>query len=426
MTGAADNRAVCGKCACELQHVLAAAITDSVVEQRPDWSTLLPLAIQQQLDPFLFDAIIKWPLHLQPDAVDREHWERQQRQRVVTAVRRDEQLAQILEALKRAGVPTVTLKGAWLAEHVYGDITQRPMSDHDLMIRPADAQRAVVALREIGYETTDNSEPGGWSKGVVLKHRQWLHGLELQWSLWHESHHLPQQRFDSLWECIEPTVVAGVEAFALPLSVHLAYLAYHIMAHQWRVPIRSHLDVVLFLRRYAGELEGEVVNAEARRWGLNYSIPFSWWVSHGVCGVKTPEVIAAVEESAGEGHMDKLVAMALQMPHREVVLSRLLGQYHKAAWWQRGGLVLRALLAAPAKIRHDFPQAVRWGGLVGGYLARGVDLIRRRRRDLMPADGRQAAVQAAADDMEQRLNIETWLRQQDVELREKGEGGSNR
>jgi len=60
-------------------------------------------------------------------------------------------LARALRALNQADVPVMVLKGAALAQTVYPRLSQRPMGDADLLVRPEDRDRARGALEAAGY-----------------------------------------------------------------------------------------------------------------------------------------------------------------------------------------------------------------------------------------------------------------------------------
>src|SRR2546425_242534 len=61
------------------------------------------------------------------------------------------ELSEILDALRSEEIPVIVLKGAYLAECVYGDKALRPMRDLDLMVRRCDLSRAEAKLVEMGY-----------------------------------------------------------------------------------------------------------------------------------------------------------------------------------------------------------------------------------------------------------------------------------
>ena len=63
-------------------------------------------------------------------------------------------VADVASAMTQAGVPFLVLKGAALAHLLYGDPGLRPMRDVDLLIRKADAGRALDVLLRCGFQTT--------------------------------------------------------------------------------------------------------------------------------------------------------------------------------------------------------------------------------------------------------------------------------
>ena len=133
--------------------------------------------------------------------------------------------------LARAGVPTLVLKGVPLIVQYYRDPALRPMSDVDLMVRPADLARALRILAEAGW-TVQGGRTGPRllpflyafehhrQDGAKLDLHQYLieHGSSprLEQQLWERA-----QRFDLLGQtCAAPdptalllhVCVAGVKA----------------------------------------------------------------------------------------------------------------------------------------------------------------------------------------------------------------------
>lgn len=56
---------------------------------------------------------------------------------------------------EKAGIRAVTMRGIVLAHTLYQDPAMRPMHDIDLIIRPADNERFLTAMRDAGHEPTD-------------------------------------------------------------------------------------------------------------------------------------------------------------------------------------------------------------------------------------------------------------------------------
>lgn len=399
----------------DLKRVLTAVLEGRTPDSAPvAWPDVLALASRHQLDAFLAEPVFQWPAACRPPPPVLQEWRRALMARAAAAVRVQDQLAETLSVLQKAGVAAIPLKGAWLAEQVYGDIVQRPMSDIDLLIRPEDSSAASRALEACGYASTIVDQPGGWSKGGEFRHPRRRAAIELQWQLWHPSHGLlPPVDTSRLWATVRRGIVAGVEVPVLLPATHLLYLTYHLQAHLWRFPARAHLDIVLLGRRYAPELSpGDLVD-EAAAWGLGLRAPFVWQVAHDVCGVAPHSHLAGWIPAAVTVGMpeERRMASSLALDDRRgnVVMSRRLAEFRRGGWRCRLTAGAAAVCVPPAHIRHFHPQAVRRGGLALGYVARLADLLRRRGRDLVPSRQRRGMIEAATADMALRLRLEKRL-----------------
>lgn len=84
-------------------------------------------------------------------------------QRQVTVARNIviyDELTKVLPAFNQSGIKVIVLSGAALARTVYPDISLRPMSDIDLLIKSADLPEITVLLSHLGYtlETSRQDE----------------------------------------------------------------------------------------------------------------------------------------------------------------------------------------------------------------------------------------------------------------------------
>ncbi len=78
---------------------------------------------------------------------------------------RYEVLADINAAFEQQAIPYLALKGAALMPHLYGEGYLRPMRDMDLLIPKSHEQRAVTAIRELGFEVPDR-QPSRYMKNM--------------------------------------------------------------------------------------------------------------------------------------------------------------------------------------------------------------------------------------------------------------------
>ena len=402
----------------DLLHVFRAVVNGRTPDTPPtDWAAVQHLACLHELDAYLFPAVRNWPDACRPPQPLLDEWRRTFLSRTVAAVRTSRQIGELLAALHAADVPTMPLKGAWLAEHVYDDIAFRPMHDIDLLIRPDRLLAARRAMAAAGYLACEPAEPSPWCKDQHFRHPARALGVELQWHLWTTGHQeLTEPALDRFWSQPLPAQVAGQPAMALPPARHLIYLTYHLLAHHWWVPLRTHLDLVLLGRRYGDSLSSDDLAAEAHAWQLGFRAPFVWRVAHDLCDAPVPAALTGWTPPDADGLKNKRSAAAkaaLQEIPLRVNMSVSLADFQRAPAWRRPALALRLVFLPVGALRVAHPRAMRRFGLIGGYAARLVDLLHRRMRALLPGATRRTEVFKAINDMSTRLDLDRWLRAQE-------------
>lgn len=402
----------------DLLRVLQAVVNNRPPDTPPtDWMALLRLAYFHELDAYLFPAVRGWSDACRPPQPLLDEWRRIFLNRAAAAVRTSRQISELLAAMHAANVPTMPLKGAWLAEHVYDDIAYRPMHDLDLLIRPDHLPAARCALAAAGYLACDQVEPSPWCKDQHFRHPTHALGVELQWQLWTASHdQLMEPDMDHFWSQTIPVKVAGQPAMALPPARHLIYLIYHLLAHHWRLPLRAHLDLVLLGRRYGGSMSIDDLTAEAHVCGLGFRAPFVWRVAHDLCHAPVPATLTDWTPPEADWLKNKrsaAIMAALPESAPLVDMSVSLSDFHQASVCKRLALVLRLVFLPRGALRFAHPLATRRFGLIGGYTARLYDLLHRRTHDLLPGTTHRASLLAAINDMSARLRLDRWLRAQE-------------
>ena len=129
-------------------------------------------------------------------------------------------LAKIVVAAQTAGWPVIPLKGAFLAEAVYGDIALRPMADLDLLVKPADLPRAIETLRRLGYESEQPFDPVAQQAGfqdMPPMRRPGGAMVELHWTLVTPlcGARIDEHELEGIWCRAAPATIAGAPALAL-------------------------------------------------------------------------------------------------------------------------------------------------------------------------------------------------------------------
>ncbi|MGB6386453.1 MAG: nucleotidyltransferase family protein [Terriglobales bacterium] len=209
------------------------------------------------------------------------------------------ELVRIMKHLECSQLRAVPYKGPLLAQSLYGDPGLRSFSDLDLLISPAEFERAKQALAEIGYRPSADFTRAverfllrkGYERSFDSAAGKNL--VELQWAL------LPyfyavDLRVEDLLARAGSTVVSGCEVPCLTPEDSLVVLCLHAAKHLWTRLIWL-ADIAETLRTQT--IDYSVVFSQARALGLARILGVSFWLVKNVLrtGIPKPaeEMIAA-------------------------------------------------------------------------------------------------------------------------------------
>ncbi len=181
------------------------------------------------------------------------------------------ELGDLLAACEQAGIQVIPLKGAYLAEAVYGNLAGRRMHDLDLLIPLADLPRAAQLLDGLGYHPErpyrldeelaiqQHLPPYSRPGGPLVE----LHGALLP----------PGTPFtlhpEGLWERSRPARLAG-QTCRLPapedLLLHLIFHASY--QHAFGLGLSPLLDISLVMVHFQAELDWQAFTQRALEGGL--------------------------------------------------------------------------------------------------------------------------------------------------------------
>ena len=131
----------------------------------------------------------------------------------------------VIARLRSAGIDTLAFKGMPLSMLHHRDTGARPMSDLDLLVRPADAEDAAAVLERAGWLPKN---PGHRPMQALRRHshsypfRNGRFELDLHWCPLHEP--VDTAPF---WDAAVPMPIAGVEARALCAADELLVTLAH-------------------------------------------------------------------------------------------------------------------------------------------------------------------------------------------------------
>jgi hypothetical protein len=188
-------------------------------------------------------------------------------------------LSGVLTTLHDAGVPTMVLKGAALADQAYRDAGARPMADLDVWVPAAEFPRAFGVL--VGAGWTDRREESAECAADPVLYRSRNHAVGLRtvadrsdvldlhqdiFRLYWQYHvPVPEARF---WDAAEPCSFEGVATRRLAPHHQLLHVCFHGLQSQPLPTIRWVADVDALVRARAGDLDWDALLADARELSL--------------------------------------------------------------------------------------------------------------------------------------------------------------
>jgi hypothetical protein len=208
-------------------------------------------------------------------------------------------LGKILERMCQKGIPVIVLKGAHLAELVYGNAALRSMSDVDLLVREADLKRVESDLLELGYAPVDYERtPSPDRKHFGYTHAKSGLYVEIHWTVLAASYDL-QIDVAGLWERSRPAVIAGQTVAVLCPNDLILHLCIHAGEHAFRVGLPKLCDLCVVVQHEGADIDWTCVLSRAREWRVERCVYTALRITQELLGPIVPtEVMEAMEAIA--------------------------------------------------------------------------------------------------------------------------------
>jgi hypothetical protein len=270
--------------------------TDDRETPSPGWDAVLRAAEREHVAPLLFKRL------REAGALERLPTAERKRLRMAYFTSGDRnarlfrQLGPVLERFLASGVRVVLLKGACLAEVVYGDVALRPMCDIDLLVPQSDLDRAEAMLFDMGAvllkrplppapgaEAETGCGKANHAPPVAIREL----AIELHWTIISPAGPVKAD-VAGLWERARPATMAGVSVQSLSPDDLLLHLCVHLCYHHGCVGLRYLCDVAETVRRFSGELDWPGFARRAEEWGAATYAGLGLLLAREVLGADVP------------------------------------------------------------------------------------------------------------------------------------------
>ena len=226
---------------------------DSVAQMQPeDWAFLCDIEKLHRLGPMLHRRLSGFAV---PEAVS-DQLKASQRRHAMRNLKIYRELLSVTRILNDANIPSIALKGAYLARFAYPDPGLRPMRDLDLLIRQEQVVAAFELLKVNGYQQV--SEKG--LPETHLAHSEHLPALVSPDGIAIELHHrlISDVNFGSLsgsddafWSRSILKSVGGAQVrFLAPEDLLLHLCVHATQRHQFNLGPLALTDIVFLLETH--------------------------------------------------------------------------------------------------------------------------------------------------------------------------------
>ena len=146
------------------------------------------------------------------------------------------ELGSCLEQFDSAGIPAIVLKGAALAEPIYGSLALRPMGDLDILVHHTDLPRVCTVVERLGFrpirlETHAGALAEHENELAFTKPGRIRVDLDVHWSLLDSPFYQREMAMQWFWERARVQALGGLSAPALCPEALVLHLCAHLMLH---------------------------------------------------------------------------------------------------------------------------------------------------------------------------------------------------
>jgi hypothetical protein len=259
-----------------------------------DWARFIAFAQKHGIAPVLYHAIKDSP----PGSLSK-HTLHELRSIYLGSVHRNmvlyHELGKILRALKAADVPVIVLKGACLAEAVYGNVALRSMGDVDFLVKKGDMVKAVQVLGPLGYSAGYDFQVE--NERSVHRHLPPLRGpqklpIEVHWTiLGFTDFDTPDEKeIVKIWERARPLVVEGTPCLMLAPEDLLLHLCIHISRQNlFNMRLRGFLDLSKVVAYYGHSINWDVMQQRACHWRVDRAVRLTIFLADRWVGLELPD-----------------------------------------------------------------------------------------------------------------------------------------
>lgn len=293
---------------CWVREILAGNASHLEQLTHDDWARFVAFARKHGIAPILYLALKDF-LEGGPQQEHIHELRNTYRIDAQNNLRLYHELGKALKALFEAEIPVIVLKGACLAEAVYGNLALRSMSDVDLLVKKCDLKRTAEVLGHCGYTASYDFQVEKEIAVNLHHHLPPLEGpgkpqLEIHWTLFDYTYFKARNEDEAevvrIWQRARPLTLEDTPCLMLSPEDLFLHLCIHLSRqHVFDMRMRHLLDLRKVCERYGDALDWELMYQRARDWKVDRALSLTISLAARLIGMAIPGNVKNILETEG-------------------------------------------------------------------------------------------------------------------------------
>ena len=268
--------------------------------QNIDWNIFLKRARIEGISPLVFSRLPEIAAHYNiPEYVAEEL----KKDYYLSATKNTlifEELKRVLALFNQRGLQVIVMKGAALAETVYGNAALRPMSDVDLLVKKENLRQIDELLKKLGYSPADRSVDDVDFTSTYLTTLDYRNPIKNSPSFhihWHfvnstipNESYINHIKMDDIWQDAVKTNIADIETWVMAPHHLLIHLSEHALRVTHSLSKLSYFcDIDKAINYYGKALDWDLLVKDTIRFKLDKMVYTTLYFSRYFIKANVPE-----------------------------------------------------------------------------------------------------------------------------------------
>lgn len=386
---------------------------------QPEWDALLKVTGYQDLLPVFDHKLRQLGGQVNIPNVVKEHL----RQANLLAGTRNmlflHAAGMLLSALRKQGMDVIVLKGIYLVETIYPEITMRTFGDIDILVHRSELLEVISCIEGLGYQVStyfDVNDINTDIKHIPPMEKAGAPIIEVHWTILEENEPFTIDT-EGLWRRAVTASVAGVDVLALGVEDLILHLCTHLgYQHQLKIGLKGLFDIAKVLAHFQGQVDWTQLVGIARQWGVERVVWLVLKLAEDLLGTQVPQTVlnqlvpgsvppdvissARVQLLAGEGQTVQMTPDLAKFASTSGLGSRL-------------NLILRRVFIPQQSLARLYNVSPRSLKIIGCYFRRIGDLLRQYGSSVRRIWSKESTIMAGVAGEETSERLSRWMCQLD-------------